>query len=423
MRRIKERAVTMERQFTNMRDLAKAYANAMNLLRPETDDLHQRVAYLAYGLGKAYGFKGVDLENLVYVSLLYDVGIVLLPEKKEDEGRYYFKDLVGPGLDMIGDIKKLKKASDVMRVYGKPEPLTDDERKLKTFSQIIDLADRIASMLDDKDAALNQVEDISYTVSDLAGEEISGEVAEAFLRFSEREYVWMELLHQPDLIFNSISDDGTVSLDDMILYARFAARIIDFRSSYTAMHSSGVAATAVRLAEIMGMSANECKKMMIAGYLHDIGKLKVPKSILEKNEKLTDEEFNVVKEYAYYTHLLLKDIEGFEEISRWAALHHEKLNGYGYPFHLSKDQIPMGARIISLADIFSAVAEIRPYRTGMSKEDVIRILLDNVERGAMFSYLVELLITNYDEIQSIRDATVSGEGARYYASVVEVEDE
>jgi HD-GYP domain-containing protein (c-di-GMP phosphodiesterase class II) len=83
----------------------------------------------------------------------------------------------------------------------------------------------------------------------------------------------------------------------------------------------------------------------------------------------------------------------------------------------------MGARIISLADIFSAVAEIRPYRTGMSKEDVIRILLDNVERGAMFSYLVELLITNYDEIQSIRDATVSGEGARYYASVVEVEDE
>jgi HD-GYP domain-containing protein (c-di-GMP phosphodiesterase class II) len=278
-------------------------------------------------------------------------------------------------------------------------------------------------MLDDKDAALNQVEDISYTVSDLAGEEISGEVAEAFLRFSEREYVWMELLHQPDLIFNSISDDGTVSLDDMILYARFAARIIDFRSSYTAMHSSGVAATAVRLAEIMGMSANECKKMMIAGYLHDIGKLKVPKAILEKNEKLTDEEFNVVKEYAYYTHLLLKDIEGFEEISRWAALHHEKLNGYGYPFHLSKDQIPMGARIISLADIFSAVAEIRPYRTGMSKEDVIRILLDNVERGAMFSYLVELLITNYDEIQSIRDATVSGEGARYYASVVEVEDE
>jgi HD-GYP domain-containing protein (c-di-GMP phosphodiesterase class II) len=209
----------------------------------------------------------------------------------------------------------------------------------------------------------------------------------------------------------------------MILYARFAARIIDFRSSYTAMHSSGVAATAVRLAEIMGMSANECKKMMIAGYLHDIGKLKVPKSILEKNEKLTDEEFNVVKEYAYYTHLLLKDIEGFEEISRCAALHHEKLNGYGYPFHLSKDQIPMGARIISLADIFSAVAEIRPYRTGMSKEDVIRILLDNVERGAMFSYLVELLITNYDEIQSIRDATVSGEGARYYASVVEVEDE
>ncbi len=169
------------------------------------------------------------------------------------------------------------------------------------------------------------------------------------------------------------------------------------------------------------MSEDECKMMMIAGYLHDIGKLKVPKTLLDKNDKLTDSEFNIVKEYAYYTNLLLKDIAGFEQIGRWASLHHEKLNGYGYPFRLSADDIPMGARIIAIADIFSAVAEIRAYRPGMSKEEVIVTLKEYVESGAMSGYLVDLLINNYDDIYSIRDREVRREGARYFASSVDVD--
>ena len=411
----------MERQFTNMRDLTRVYAEAMNLLRPETENLHQRVAYIAYNIAKEMGFEGKDLEELLFTSFLYDVGIVLMPEKKEDEERYYFKDLAGSGLGILGDVKILRYATNVLRVADPESEVDFADNTYKSFAEIIDLADRIAFMLDTKDAALNQVEEISYSVQDMAGDIIGDDVVEAYLRFSEKEYVWMELLHQPEIILNSISDDRTVTLDAAITFAKFMARIIDFRSQYTAMHSSGVAATAVRLAEIMGMSQDECKKMMIAGYLHDIGKLKVPRSILEKSEKLTDSEFNIVKEYAYYTHLLLKDIEGFEDISQWAALHHEKLNGFGYPFRLKKDQIPMGARILALADTFSAVAEIRPYRQGLSKEEVIKILLENVERGAMFGYLVEMLITNYDEIQDIRDTHVSREGARYYASVVEAD--
>ena len=411
----------MERQFTNMRDLTRVYAEAMNLLRPEAENLHQRVAYIAYNIAKEMGFEGKDLEELLFSSFLYDVGIVLMPEKKEDEERYYFKDLAGSGLGILGDVKILRYATNVLRVADPESEVDFADNKYKSFAEIIDLADRIAFMLDTKDAALNQVEEISYSVQDMAGDVIGDDVVEAYLRFSEKEYVWMELLHQPEIILNSVSDDRTVTLDAAITFAKFMARIIDFRSQYTAMHSSGVAATAVRLAEIMGMSQDECKKMMIAGYLHDIGKLKVPRSILEKSEKLTDSEFNIVKEYAYYTHLLLKDIEGFEDISQWAALHHEKLNGFGYPFRLKKDQIPMGARILALADTFSAVAEIRPYRQGLSKEEVIKILLENVERGAMFGYLVEMLITNYDEIQEIRDTHVSREGARYYASVVEAD--
>lgn len=414
----------MEKKFTNMRDMAACYANAMNLLRPETEKLHQRVAYLAYNIANEMDYSESDKKELLYASLFYDVGVGMMPEKTSDQERYYFKDVATTGLGIIGDVQRLKAVCEVLRIVD-PETETDESvygfDKYKDFAEIIDISDRVAAMLDPRDAALNQVEDICDTISDLAGESVSSQIVEAFLRFAEKEYVWMEVLHQPEIFLSYISDEKTVTLDDCIELARFMSRIIDFRSSYTAMHSSGVAATAVRLAEIMGMSEDECKMMMIAGYLHDIGKLKVPKSVLEKNDKLTDEEFNIVKEYAYYTHLLLKNVEGFGQIGKWASLHHEKLNGYGYPFRLKADDIPMGARIIAIADIFSAVAEIRSYRAGMSKEEVIKTLTDYVETGAMSGYIVELLINNYDNIYSIRDAEVRREGARYFASSVDVD--
>ncbi len=427
----------MEKKFTNMRDMARSFANAMNLLRPETENLHQRVAYLAYHIASEMGYSVEDKRELINASLLYDVGIALMPEKANDSdnnsdnnsnnnsnNRYYFKDLAAPGLGIIGDVQRYKSVCEVMRVIS-PEDEIDENvfgyEKFKDFAEIIDVSDRVAAMLDSKDAALNQVEDICDTISELSGEGVSSGVIEAFLRFAEKEYVWMEVLHQPEIFLHYIPASNELSLDEAIELARFISRVIDFRSNYTVMHSSGVAATAVRLAEIIGMSEDECKMMMIAGYLHDVGKLKVPKAILDKNDKLTDAEFNIVKEYAYYTHLLLKDIEGFDQISRWASLHHEKLNGYGYPFRLKADDIPMGARIIAIADIFSAVAEIRAYRAGMSKEEVIRTLREYVDSGAMSGYLVDLLINNYDDIYSIRQKEVSREGARYIASSVDVD--
>ena len=414
----------MEKKFTNMRDIARSFANAMNLLRPETENLHQMVAYLAYNIADEMDYSDEDKKDLLYASLLYDVGIVMMPERGADQERYYFKDFAGPGIGIIGDVPRLKGVCEIMKI-AEPDEEGDmdlfDSDRYKDFAEIIDLSDRVAAMLDPKDAALNQVEDICDSISEESGQGISSTVVEAFLRFADKEYVWMEVLHQPEIFLSHISDANVVTLDEAIELARFMSRIIDFRSSYTAMHSSGVAATAVRLAEIMGMSEDECKMMMIAGYLHDIGKLKVPKAVLDKNDKLTDSEFNIVKEYAYYTNLLLKDIAGFDQIGRWASLHHEKLNGYGYPFRLSADDIPMGARIIAIADIFSAVAEIRAYRAGMAKDEVIETLREYVESGAMSGYLVDLLINNYDDIYAIRDREVRREGARYFASSVDVD--
>jgi HD-GYP domain-containing protein (c-di-GMP phosphodiesterase class II) len=414
----------MEKKITNMRAIVEKFADAMNLLGNQAPLHHQQVAYLAYQIGDAMGYSQEERVEIIVGALFYDIGSVFLPDKEKGEN-YSFFELAKAGVGLVGDVPKMAYIKEIFNACQESYSGAglNELPKYAIFAQIIDLASRVSQMLNPDDAALNQVQDICDTVSELSGNELSEGLVESFLKMAEKEYIWFEALHQPEVFLSYISDSNDVTLDDVIVYAKFMSRIIDFRSQYTAMHSSGVAATAVRLAEIMGMSEDECKMMMVAGYLHDVGKLKVPKAILEKNDKLTDEEFNVVKEYAYYTYLLLSGIPGFELISSWASLHHEKLNGYGYPFGLAADDIPMGARIIAVADIFSAVAEIRSYRRGMSREEVIQTLADYVEAGALSRYIAGLLIQNYDDIYSIRDEEVRKEGARYFASAVDSDEE
>ena len=159
--------------------------------------------------------------------------------------------------------------------------------------------------------------------------------------------------------------------------------IIDFRSPFTAMHSAGVAASARALARLAGMNAQECDMMEIAGSLHDLGKIRTPSEILEKPGKLTSEEFNVMKEHAFFSDLLLGRVGRFDVIREWAVLHHEKLNGKGYPYHMKEGEIPFGSQIMAVADVFSAITEDRPYRKGMAEDSVKAIMRENAERGEL----------------------------------------
>ena len=411
----------MENKFTSKRSVAKVLANAMNLLDEKYPMHHEQTAYLAYRMAAELGYDEDDRKEIIWDSLMYDVGLVILPDGKD----YSFRELSVAGLNIVGDVKQIQ---FVRRMFlagqadSEADPAYEILSKEARFAEIIDLSRKVSKLLKSSDAALNQVEDICESISSMAGNGLHSWAVECFLRVAKTEYIWMDLLHQPEVVLSYIPDGMDISIDEAIELARFMSRVIDFRSSYTAAHSVGVAVSAVRLAEIMGMSADECKMMAIAGYLHDIGKLKVPKNILEKGEKLTDEEFNIVKEYAYYTYLFLKDIPGFEQIGSWAALHHEKLNGYGYPFGLKMGEIPMGAQILGVADIFSAVAEVRAYRQSMAKEGVMKTLADSIEKGALSGYIVELMLTNFDDIFSKRDEEVRKESARYTASILDTEE-
>ena len=163
--------------------------------------------------------------------------------------------------------------------------------------------------------------------------------------------------------------------------ADFFAKIVDYKSSFTSRHSIGVAEKAAFFAQYIGYDSINVQKIYLAGALHDIGKMAVGNEILEKPDKLTDDEFSKMKNHAGYTYLILSEVNDFEEIRDWAAFHHEKLNGKGYPFGKTADELNEPERIMACIDIYQALTEDRPYKKGLSHEKTCEILDDMAQKG------------------------------------------
>ena len=415
----------MNEHFTNMRDLISAFAISMNLINPAMQHHHEQTAYLAYHIGREMGLRGEDLNNTVYAALLHDIGSVVSPEPQGlEEIEAHRHEVAAVGAHMLRDLEGFSTVAEIIGInqnsYLDNLRILGEKHCCSTcmdISQAIHLADAVTSLFVYNVPVLNQVRRICDTVEQGRGTEFSPRALEAFSRCAGREYLWLDVALNPSFLLIFTGSIRSLSLDETVKLTRLMSRIIDYRSAFTAMHSAGVAASARALAELAGMSGEECKMITIAGYLHDVGKLRVPNSILDKPGRLTDEEFNVIKEHPYYTRWILMDIEGFSQIADWAGFHHEKLNGRGYPFHLDAQGLDLGARIMAVADIFSAITEVRPYRAGMNREEAMRVMRGNVENGTLDGALVELLDAHYEQIDGQRERESREAGSRYFKSL------
>lgn len=159
------------------------------------------------------------------------------------------------------------------------------------------------------------------------------------------------------------------------------ADVVDAKSPYTFRHSEGVTGYAQRIAKRLNLPARVQTLIRRAALLHDIGKLAVPNSILDKPGKLTGEEWEVMKRHPYFTEQILNRIGGFAELSFIAAAHHERLDGRGYFRGLNADQLPVAARVIAVADVFEALSARRPYREALPTERVLALMREDSPRA------------------------------------------
>ena len=156
------------------------------------------------------------------------------------------------------------------------------------------------------------------------------------------------------------------------LYA--LARTVDAKSSWTAGHSVRVTQLAIDIAKVLGLSRESLDDLQRAALLHDIGKIGIPQSIIDKPGKLTDEEYNVIKRHPSIGAAILNPIRAYASITPIVEEHHERFDGKGYPFGKSGKQIHLSARIMALADTFDAMVSDRPYRAGLPQEQALDII-------------------------------------------------
>ncbi len=392
-------------------NLILAVSYAMDLINPSVVDHHSKVAYIAACIGKEMNLDQNERNKLIIAGLLHDIGAFSLKErleimKFEMDNPSRHSEL---GYKLAKTFKPFGDVAEIIRFHHHNWNDGAGEKcngvTIPIHSQILHLADRISVLVNTKVEILGQVEIIKEKISKLRGNIFQPSVVDAFISLSGKEYFWLDIISPMlnDLLYRmSNLPNIEMDVDNLMDLVQLFARIIDFRSPFTATHSSGVAATAEALGRISGFSDRECKILKMSGYLHDLGKLAVPGEILEKPAKLSREEFNIIRRHTFYTYRILEKIGLIDILNTGAAFHHEKLDGSGYPFHLDKSSLSLQARIFAIADVFTAITEDRPYRLGMNNEKAINVLRTMADKKALDFELVSLLEAHFDEVNEIR---------------------
>jgi putative nucleotidyltransferase with HDIG domain len=165
------------------------------------------------------------------------------------------------------------------------------------------------------------------------------------------------------------------------------ARAIDAKSHWTAGHSERVTKLGLRIGRALGLSPKEMDVLHRAGLLHDIGKLGTPRDILDKKERLTNKEEQIMREHTRLGVRILEPISAYAEVVPIVLHHHEYFNGEGYPEGLAGKAISLGGRIFAVADSFDALTSDRPYRQALNREYAI----EKIKQGSGSQYDPEIV--------------------------------
>lgn len=413
-------------------DMVLCCARGLDFLHPQISEHHLRVAMIAAAVARAMGLPDRSVHDVLVAGALHDIGAVSRPAWRGllDQALLRYGAVEAAqgvhlhgeeGYLLLRDFPPFANAAATIRfhhvewAHGAGRHQHGDEVPLT--SHILHLADRAAVLPDDPGDALEHMQSYRRAIAADAGTRFHPEVVHAFDEASASEAFWLDVVsrRKEEILkkrFGALA--VRLSLDGLYRMAEIFGRVIDCRSAYTASHSSGVAAVSELLASRSGLALEQQRLIGVAGYLHDIGKLALPAELLDKPGRLTEQEMRLVRQHPYFTQQILSAVPGLEQVGLWAALHHERLDGTGYPFR--RAALPFEARIVGVADIFTAITEDRPYRQGMGRDAGLQVLSELVRNGAIDAQLVALIADSYPEFSDACRASSVGKPSRSCAS-------
>ena len=376
-----------------------------------TDHHAKRVAWLCIQMGQKANMTEEEISDMAVAALLHDNA---LNEYRSDyeqgkpkagtTGQAHCEAgernlLLIPGCENLrGYVLYHHETADGRGPFGK----TSENTPLG--AQIIHIADEIDLAFSLGACSMENYAQISAYVSARIGTLFSEESAKLLLACL------------CDETFEAISDENIeeLNLDIKPLpittsrgIAALFAQIIDYKSPFTKDHSVGIAEKSEILGKFYGYDTEKIEQLYMAGALHDIGKIFVNIDVLEKPGKLDENEYRHIQSHAYETYRLLSKIDGFAEIRDWASYHHEKLNGKGYPFGKQANELSKEMRLLSCLDIYQALTEDRPYKSGMPHAKAIGILYELAEKGELDAQIVADIDAVFADGSSSKESVVT----------------
>ena len=291
-------------------------------------------------------------------------------------------DLIQTRCQRGAEIARMMRFSEAVAngILGLDEHWNGGGRPIGLSGTEIPLFSRIAllSQIADIFQASGGPEASKAEIAKRSGTWFDPDLTAAFARVAARPDFW-EILRSPaleEVVLSSEPGQQAIMADDDYLddIAAAFAKVIDAKSPYTSGHSDRVALFTDLIAEEMGIDAEGRRFLKRAALLHDIGKLGVSNSVLDKPGKLEGEEWEQMKRHSEFSELILSRIHAFSEAAVIGGAHHERLDGKGYPRGLTAEAIPMEVRIVSTADVFDALTADRPYRAAMPIAKALAIL-------------------------------------------------
>lgn len=393
----------------DLRQVVFALSDALDLVGVDDVAHGKRVGIMSANCARELGW-GEDEQALMFdMGMLHDIGVSstqthlhLLQEFDWPDSQTHAE----LGYQLLGEFPPLEHLAVPVRYHHTrwdrligmvPQQLSQQQALQANLIYLTDRVDTFAAPFYGR-YLFDHVADIRDRVRTVSGTYFSPHLVDAFIQASMAEAFWLML--EPRAIESYLRDQlgrgesPRVGMQELRSLASIFSRIVDAKSEFTATHSLGVSRLARQLAEKMGVSPENCDKLEVAGLLHDLGKLRVPDEVLNKPGKLDAHERQIMNAHSFETYQILRKIDGFSEIALWAAYHHEEPGGLGYPFHVPEEKLSLEARILRVADIFQAMAQTRPYRPGLTAEQIRDFLLGLCDKGKLDATVVNAVLAD-----------------------------
>lgn len=385
----------------NIREVTYALSEALDFVGVD-DILHgKRVAYMAAEVAKVLGWDRESIDELMTLGMLHDCGVSSTTVHTHlvnelDWNNSEIHAIVGE--ELLQRTTIFHHLSTYVRYHHThwhklPEELSLRDKQIANLIYMVDRVDALRAQM--SSLGVRALYSIQEIIKKYSGTMFAPELSDAFLHISMKKSFWFyldsEALEEYMSEWVNESSSSLFTFEEIKEVASMFAQIVDAKSKFTAEHSLSVSILSRYLAELFHLSEEECEHVELAGLLHDLGKLRIKDDILNKPGPLNADETLAMSRHAFDSDIILRKISGFKTIAHIASLHHEKMDGEGYPYHLEGDAIPFTARIIAVADIFQALIQTRPYRNGMSKEEAFDIVDDLRANHQLDASIVSML--------------------------------